>query len=153
MNSDYILAEIKQLREEANEIVIKRYNFQLTERIVIRLASFSDCNECNEFMEEAISVLKEMNGSLPLPVNKTYSDFIKRVTIHLQKNHKLITESYYTNTYMACGIGIGLPFGFIISQLLGQMAYMGVGLPIGIGIGLSIGSKLDLKAKKDGFVI
>jgi hypothetical protein len=43
--------------------------------------------------------------------------------------------------------------GFIISQALNELAFMGIGLPIGIGIGIAIGSGMDEKAKKAGLQI
>lgn len=120
----------------------------MTERIILRLDSFSECNECKAFINEFTLVIEKLKKDLLINPNKKYTVLIKKVLVHLQKNHKLITQGYYTNTYMALGIGFGLPFGAIFSQLLGQTAFIGIGLPLGIGFGMSIGSSLDIKAKK-----
>jgi hypothetical protein len=153
MNTQEIIEEIKKIKDTMSQSDLKRYNFELAERIILRLDSLSECNECRTFINEFVSIIGEIKNDSLININKKYTLFIKRVLVHLQKNHKLITKGYYTNTYMALGIGIGLPFGVAFSQLLGQIAYIGIGLPIGVGIGLSIGSKLDTKAKEEGLII
>lgn len=153
MNTQEMIKEINVMKEKVSESNKKRYNFQLTERMILRLDSFTDCSECRTLLNECSSVIEDMRNDALITVNKKYTLFIKKVTVHLQKSHQLITEGYYTNMYMAYGIAIGLPFGVVFSQLLGQMAFIGIGLPIGIAIGLSIGTKLDSQVKKDGLII
>lgn len=153
MNIEETMEGIKKLQDEPGESKIKSYSFEMTERIILRLNSFTECSECRTFIEEYTSIIQEMNRDLNIELNKKYNLLQKKALNHLQKNHKLITPRYYTNLCMACGIGIGLPLGIVFSNLLGQVAYIGFGLPIGAGIGLSIGSALDAKAKKDGLMI
>lgn len=153
VNTQEIIEEIKKIKDKESQSNLKRYNFELTERIILRLGSISECSECKVFTNEFASIFEEIKNYSLISLNKRYMVLIKKVLVHLQKNHKLITQGYYTNTYMALGIGFGLPFGVVFSQLLGQMAYIGIGLPIGIVIGLSIGSRLDAKAKKEGLII
>lgn len=153
MNTQEIIEELNKMKYKVSQSNMKRYNFQLTERIFLRLESFSDCSECRNLINEFSSIIEEMKNDSLITVNKKYTLFLKKAKIHLQKKHRLITEGYYTNSYMAYGISIGLIFGVVFSQLIGQIAYIGIGLPVGIGIGLSIGSHLDSKAKKDGLII
>jgi len=153
MNSKEIIEEIKRIKDKESQSNLKKYNFELAERIIQRLESLSECSECQGFLNEFAFIIHEMKNNSIINFNRKYMALLKNVFVHLQKSHKIIRQGYYTNTYMALGIGIGLLFGAVFSQLLGQMAYIGIGLPIGIGIGILIGSKIDSQAKKDGLVI
>ncbi len=153
MNTQEIIEEFNKLKDKENPSDSKGYNFELTERIILRLGSISECSECKLFINEFALLVEEISNNSLKSLNKKYKLLIGKVLLHLQTNHNLITEGYYTNTYMSYGIAIGLPFGFLFSQLIGQMAFIGIGLPIGIVIGLLIGSNLDAKAKKEGLII
>lgn len=153
MNVHEIIEKIRNMKAKASQSKKKIYDFDLAERIVLRMDSFAECNECRTYLNKFDSIIEEMKDDPLIKANKNYFLFQKEVLAHLLKSHKLVTPGYYVSMYMAFGVAFGLPFGLLFSQLLGQMAFMGIGLPIGIGIGLSIGSSLDSKAKKDGLVI
>ncbi len=153
MKASEIIAEVRKIKEKETPKSIMKFDLDQTERILLRLDSFTDCTECRKYMEEFSSLFEKAKAASLFTYEKEYALLIKSVLKHLQKSHKLVTKGYYANTYMALGIGLGLPFGVVFAQSLGQMAYIGIGLPIGIGIGLAIGSNLDTKAKNDSLVI
>lgn len=69
----------------------------------------------------------------------------------LVKEHKLVPKSYYRNLWMvlgmsAFGIGIGTAFG----TALGNMGFLGIGIPFGMVIGIAVGISMDNKAAKEG---
>jgi hypothetical protein len=153
MNTDYILSEIKKLKVSTDEKILKKYNIGLTERIVIRLKSFSDCEECSKYVDDIADSFKEFNGTFIIPVDKNYKKVINSTIKHFQKVHKLTPKGYYVSLGTALGVSIGLPFGVVFSRMLENNAFIGVGLPIGIGVGVAIGTNLDNKAKKEGLII
>lgn len=153
MDTQAIIEKIKNIKDKISPRDLKIYNFDLTERIILRLDSFAECSKCRDLEDEFASILEEIKNDSQARINKKYLLHVKMALDHLQKEHKLVAPGYYTNLYMVYGISIGLPFGIIFWQLLGQMALIGIGLPIGIAMGLSIGSKLDNEAKGKGLVI
>lgn len=152
MKSENIIKTIKEISIKEGQNNTRRYNFDLLERIIIRLESFSSCKECEYFIYEFDSVLEDLKVNFQKYPDNSYRSLIKKVLQHLEKTHKLITPGYYANYYMTVGIALGLPFGALLS-FLGQSQHMGIGLPIGIGLGLLIGSGFDKKARNDGLTI
>lgn len=69
----------------------------------------------------------------------------------LTKEHKLVTQNFYRNTWMMVGMGaIGVPIGTAMGLGTKNMGLIGIGLPIGMAIGVVVGLKLDKKAKENG---
>ncbi len=69
----------------------------------------------------------------------------------LEKELKLVPNHYYRNQWMVLGMPVfGLPMGVVFGAALGNMGFLGIGLPIGMAIGLGVGSGMDEKAKKEG---
>ncbi len=154
---DLLLKQIADIKKETSSKRIKQLSLDLTEKIVHRLSSFSnECIECQEYMHSLeVNIADIMKVVCQQEQNslKEYFTNLKSITAHLQKKHKLVTEGYYTGIYMSIGIALGLPLGMAFSQGIGNIGFIGIGLPIGLSIGLSIGAGLDAKAKKDGLVI
>ena len=74
-----------------------------------------------------------------------------RIVRLLEKDLKLVPIKHYRNMWMALGMAVfGIPLGAAFGSSLGNMAYLGIGLPIGFAIGLSFGTGLDKKALKEG---
>ena len=69
-----------------------------------------------------------------------------KITNHLQKQHKLVTDGYYMGIGVAIGSGIGVALGAVMDNV-------GGGIPIGVGVGLAIGAALDAKARKEGRIL
>lgn len=153
-----IVKNTNYLKENLDEKKIKNLNLDLLEKIAKRLYSLSDkCKECNDYLlilEENVRLLKEREN-LPKDIYKSNNKIISDITTHLQNQHNIIQEGYYTVMCIGLGIsfgaGLGLVFGLIIFDELA------LGLPIGSGLGISlgvaIGANMDKKAKEEGRVI
>ena len=69
----------------------------------------------------------------------------------LEKELKLVTKNHYRNLWLALGMGsFGLPLGVVFGLSLGNMAFLGIGLPIGMALGVALGTSMDNKAEKNG---
>ena len=69
----------------------------------------------------------------------------------IEKELKIVPINYYQNLWMIFGFtSFGLPIGVAIGLSLGNIAYLGVGLPFGFIIGNAIGSSMDKKALAEG---
>lgn len=153
MNVREMIEEINNMKKKTDKKSWKRYNFELVERVILKLESFPDCSECSELIDEYSYVIQDMKIESLTTVPKRYTLILKKSKSHLQKKHKLIPEGYYTELGLTFGVSAGLIFGTVFSSAIGQTSLIGIGLPLGIGIGLSIGSYMDTKAKKDGLII
>lgn len=69
----------------------------------------------------------------------------------LEKELNLVPINHYRNLWLALGIAaFGIPLGVVFAASIGNMGFMGIGLPMGIPIGIAIGSGLDKKAMEEG---
>lgn len=148
-----LLTQIKAIREAIDEKQAKKYNLPQLERVVKRLGQFSpECEECNnqlsqlEIHVERIKNLDDKVGAVHKEYYKEYMKAVQKAIGHLQKEHKLVSEGYYTSTYMSIGLALGLPLGLTFGNMV-------MGMPIGLAIGLAIGAGMDADAKKKGLVI
>ncbi len=68
----------------------------------------------------------------------------------VEKEAKLVPINHYRNIWLALGMSaFGIPLGMVFGFGLGNMAYLGIGLPIGLAIGMAVGSAMDKKAKEE----
>jgi len=69
----------------------------------------------------------------------------------LTKELKLVPKNHYRTQWMVLGLSaFGIPIGAAFGLSLGNMAFLGTGLPLGMVIGLAVGSSMDQKAAKEG---
>lgn len=69
----------------------------------------------------------------------------------IEKELKLVPKNLYRNRWLAIGMAaFGVPFGLAFSASLGNMAFLGVGIPIGMVVGMAIGAGMDKKASEEG---
>ncbi len=69
----------------------------------------------------------------------------------LEKKLKLVPINYYRNMWLVLGMAaFGIPLGAAIGSSVGNMSFLGVGMPLGMVIGLGLGTGLDKKALKEG---
>ncbi|MBU3227096.1 hypothetical protein [Clostridium algidicarnis] len=144
-----VLANIQLLRNEVDEKLAERLKLDLLERIYKRLYSF-DCNECNKVINELDDQVRELRNKKGLLDKEELKQHIKKIEamkLHLQKEHKLVPEGYYTSIYISIGVSLGLIFGLTLFH------NVALGLPIGMAVGVGVGSGLDADAKKKGKVI
>lgn len=74
-----------------------------------------------------------------------------RIIKSLEKELKLVPKNYYRNLWLAAGMGaFGIPIGVAFGASLGNMAFLGIGLPIGLVIGIAVGTGMDKKAFEEG---
>lgn len=96
---------------------------------------------------EEINSFTESEKKMRKKIKKTQSGIIKLI----EKELKLVTKNHYRNTWMTIGVGaFGVPIGVALGTSLGNMGFIGIGMPIGMVIGLAIGSGMDKKAFEDG---
>jgi uncharacterized membrane protein YccC len=142
---------LEQLKNELSEKNAKRLNINFLERLIKRLESFSDnCMECKEYLEALdthINDLRDKQNQLDAQDMKEHRQMVALISSHLEKDHKLLTEGYYTGIYMSMGTCFGLLFGLVIFD------DMALWLSIGLCLGLVIGSVKDADAKKKGLTI
>lgn len=105
-------------------------------------------------------VVKSINTNIDLmdPTLGSEKEYIKQlrktqadILSLTEKKLKLVPKNHFRNIWMALGIAaFGVPLGVAFGAGLGNMAFIGIGLPIGIPIGLAIGTALDKKAADEG---
>ncbi len=93
------------------------------------------------------AVNAETEDTLPKAL-KTQQAYIIKV---LEKEAKIVPRHYYRNLWLPLGMAtFGLPMGVAFGAALGNMAFMGLGLPIGMGVGIAVGTGMDNKAFHEG---
>ena len=103
---------------------------------------------------DSINVHIDNINSIPgsdVEFRKQIKKAFRAIVKQLEKQLKLVPRNYYRNTWMAVGMVVyGLSIGIVFGVSLGNMGFIGIGLPIGMAIGLAIGSGMDKKALKEG---
>lgn len=145
-----ITKQINLLHDTLSVKDYKKYKLRLVLCLVERITQFYDeCGQCQTFHKELSDLLQEVSNLAHLPDKqrqKSYLKSVDKVSNHLQKQHKLVKEGYYTGLGISIGSGLGVALG-------AAMPRVGAGIPVGIGIGLAIGAALDAKAKKEGRIL
>ena len=59
-------------------------------------------------------------------------------------------EGHFIGMWTGIGVAIGSGLGVPIALVLGNMAFMGIGIPIGIAIGVAIGTSQEARYKAEG---
>ena len=74
--------------------------------------------------------------------------------LHLSTRGKMEEEKYpeghFVGMWTGIGVAIGSGLGLPIALVLGNMAFIGIGMPIGIAIGVAIGTSQEAKNKAEG---
>jgi len=69
----------------------------------------------------------------------------------LEEKLQIVVKRHYHYKWFVMGLSVfGLPVGAVISLILGNISYIGIGLPIGMLIGVKFGDYLDKKAFENG---
>ena len=104
------------------------------------------------------SVLIKINQEID-SINSTKEDELmkqlrasrRKILSTLEKEMKLVQDGHYRNQWMAIGMAVfGIPLGTSFGASLGNMAFLGLGLPMGMAIGIAIGTGMDKKAADEG---
>ena len=144
--------KIKELRTRLNIDQHKKLYASYTQfdKLLIELKkkhlSDETANSINDGIDNVNSVL-ESEKELRKQIRTAQSRIIKLI----EKNHKLVTKNHYRNMWLAVGMAVfGIPLGVALVASLGNMAFLGIGLPIGMVIGIAVGSGMDKKAFEEG---
>ncbi len=96
---------------------------------------------------EQINSITNSEKELGRQVRRAQSKILKLI----EKELKLVTKNHYRNTWLAVGMSaFGIPLGVAFGATLGNMAFIGIGLPIGMAIGIAVGTTMDKKAIDNG---
>jgi hypothetical protein len=68
----------------------------------------------------------------------------------MNEQEQKFPEGHFTGLWTGFGIAIGLGLGVPIALVLGNMAFVGTGLPLGIAIGIAIGAAKEARYKAEG---
>ncbi|MEM7110417.1 MAG: hypothetical protein AAF519_19470 [Bacteroidota bacterium] len=103
-----------------------------------------------EEVNEAIDHLNNHEGDrrrFQAELRKTQTRLLK----YVEKNEKIVVKNYYRKLWLVLGMTVyGVPLGLLFSLAMGNMAFIGVGLPIGMAIGIGVGTNRDKKAAQEG---
>lgn len=129
--------ELKQTYLQFEKLLFELRKRKLLDKVVISVNK-----EIGELNSTAIAV-----DDMRKIIKKTQT----RIINLLEKEVKLVPKNYYRNLWLVIGMpAFGLPIGVAIGSILGNMAFLGIGLPIGLAIGIAIGSLMDKKAFEEG---
>lgn len=148
--ADELLATIRKVKSAVSKESCKKLNLNKCERVVQRLASFSeDCADCQRYLLELKNHFIQLEANIDRvdTVINQHKKLINELVSHLQKKHKLVPEGMYLTLYMSIGMSLGIVFGLTIFENIG------LGIPIGMSLGIAIGAGLDADAKKKGNTI
>lgn len=99
------------------------------------------------------SQIKQLNNedSANPKLHKAICKLQTGILKHLEKEFKIVPKDHYQQQWMALGMAsFGITIGAGLGMALGNMAFMGIGLPIGMVIGMAVGSSMDKKAAEEG---
>ncbi|MEH7237772.1 hypothetical protein [Bacillus sp. JJ1562] len=147
---DELISIIRKLKSTISKESCKKLDLNKCERVVQRLASFSDsCAECQQYLLDLRDYFIQLEANIDgIETDlKQHKKIIHDIVSHLQKEHKLVPEGMYLTLFMSIGVSLGIVFGLTIFDNIG------LGLPIGMSMGIAIGAGLDADAKKKGNTI
>lgn len=130
-------SRLNEMHSQFTKLLAELEKRELPEEIVISINNEID----------AINSIADIGKELRKQIRRRSN----RIVRLLEKDLKLVPINHYRNMWMALGMAVfGIPLGAAFGSSLGNMAYLGIGLPIGFAIGLSFGTGLDKKALKEG---
>ncbi len=144
--------EIKELKNrpgtDENRKLISLYS--QFEKLLVELRKRELSEEIINSINTEIDEINAVSGSgkeLRKKIKNTQSKIIKLI----EKEHKLVTENHYRNTWLAVGMAaFGIPMGVAFGASFGNMAFVAIGIPVGMAIGIAVGSGMDKKAFEEG---
>lgn len=125
-------------------------SYEQFEQLILEIKKKKLPHEIELVINKHITQLNSVTDS-----NKTLRSQIRKeqskIVGMLAQKLKLVPINYYRKTWLVLGMtAFGLPFGAALAFSIGNMAFLGVGLPVGLSIGLAKGTKMDNKAKEEG---
>ncbi len=144
-----IYSPIQRKETAANDLKVKGA-YDSYEKLIYSLSEKEIPENVNKVIEIEINEVNNFEGT-----NGELFIFIKKSQVTLlsvlKDELKIVAINHYRNHWMVLGLTVfGMPFGIIMSLLLGNFGYIGIGLAIGIPIGMAFGKQLDNKAAQEG---
>jgi hypothetical protein len=142
---------IKELKQPSNSLNKKAaHSFLQLQKFLNELRTkelkSKAVNQVNQEIDKVNSLLKS-DKNLRKHLNKSQTLIIKIV----EKEHKLVAKNHYRNMWLALGMAaFGIPLGVVFGASMGNMAFIGIGLPIGMALGIAVGTRMDKKALEEG---
>ena len=147
---DGIKKQVAPLKGILSDKDYKKFKLDTLLCIAERLTQFShECGQCHMLQQDVTTLAQNVNNlvySTDKEKRKAYQKSMSRITGHLQKQHKLVTEGYYTGIMTAMGSAVGVTLGAALGNV-------GTGISIGTILGTVIGATLDVKARKEGRIL
>lgn len=144
--------EIKKLEPKSNLEQHKKLFQKYT-----RFERLLDDLRKKEIPDQVVELINQgiMQVNAVPEIGKEYSTQLKKTQAAilglLEKEMGWVAKNHYRNQWLALGMTVfGLPFGVVFGMSLGNMGYLGIGLPIGMAIGIAVGSGKDKEAKEQG---
>jgi len=104
-------------------------------------------------INQAIADINSFSGS-PKDLRKLISKSQSNILKLIEKELELVPKNFYRNRWLAIGISVfGIPLGVVFGFSLGNMAFLGMGIPIGMAIGMAVGAGMDQKAFKGHYPV
>ena len=144
--------EIRELRNRADLAKDKRLDniYKQFDKLLTELKKKELSEVVIKSINDGVDQVNAVSGAdrkLRNQVRMTQSEVLKFIEIEMG----LVAKNHYRNTWMAIGMtAIGIPMGVVFGMSLGNIAFMGIGLPIGLAIGVAVGTGLDKKALEEG---
>ena len=143
-----IIALIEKSEEQLNKKLVKRYAYLQLLLKELRTKDISDPMVTN--INQHIQVLNSFDGKLK-ELSKLVQKTIRKILNQLEKDLKIVPKNLFRARWMAIGMTVfGVPLGVSFGASMGNMGFIGIGIPIGMVIGMAIGAGMDKKAAKEG---
>lgn len=145
-------AEIKKLTEREILVNDKKLSdlYSLFNKLCEELNKKELPYDLVDSINQKIDVINSFSGSdsdLLKLIRKTQAEILMLI----EKELKLVTKNHYFKFWLAIGMTVfGLPLGVVFGTSLGNMAFLGVGIPIGLVLGIFVGKTMDKKAFEEG---
>lgn len=139
-----LLGNIEELDGELRDV--KAWDSGLLIKVVNRLASFSDCTQCSDYLQSLSEHVRDLGDRSQASLEQ-HKQVVQEIIAHLKKEHGLVESANYTSLYMVLGMNFGLVFGLTVFDNLA------LGLSLGMCIGIGLGAAMDADIKKKGKII
>ena len=104
-------------------------------------------------INKKVEKLNDLKGS-EKELYKSYMKFQHSILRLIKEETGIVKKGHYKHLWTALGMSVfGIPLGIAFSSAVGNMAFLGVGLPIGLVIGGAVGTKKDKAAAAEGKVL
>ena len=106
--------------------------------------------EHEQKINEMIAGLNNFTGPDPELAKQAQSAQIGILNL-LENDLQIVPKNHFQGKWLGLGMAaFGIPLGVVFGAALGNMAFLGIGLPIGLAIGIAIGTSKDRQSLEEG---